>query len=72
MKFDVSLVARVSDEIGNSARRLKHYANSPNELQAEIQKLESNITSLKDLANGNQAAGANAESVQVVPDQNQT
>jgi DNA anti-recombination protein RmuC len=72
MKFDVSLVSRVSDEIGNSARRLKQHANSPNELQAEIQKLESNISSLKDLAQNNQAAGANAEAAQLAPDQNQT
>lgn len=72
MPFDVSLISRVSDEIENSARRLKQSANSPNELMAEVQKIETSISSLKSLTTGTNAAGANARTAQYAPNQNQS
>lgn len=72
MAFDVSLVSRVSEEIGHSARRLKEHVNSPNELIVELQKIESSINSLKNLTEGIDAAGMNATTTQHAPNQNQT
>lgn len=72
MVFDVSLISRLSEEIGNSARRLQQTANSPDEIITEVQKIESSINSLKAMAIGTNAAGVNANTPQHAPDQNQS
>jgi hypothetical protein len=72
MAFDVSLISRISDEIENSGKRLREIVNSPNELTAEVQKIESNINSLKSLTKGTKGAGANANTAQYAPNQNQS
>jgi hypothetical protein len=72
MQFDVGLISRVSNEIKESANRLQQHVNSPNELNMEIQKIESSINSLKNLSESAAPAGANAKTTQLSPDQNQT
>ncbi|MFB4162940.1 hypothetical protein ACE1TI_03660 [Alteribacillus sp. JSM 102045] len=72
MKFDVSLVSRMSDEIEESGKRIREMVNSPEELKSEVQKLESSLQSLKSLTEENNAAGANANTTQTYPDQNQS
>ncbi|SDJ04255.1 hypothetical protein [Alteribacillus bidgolensis] len=72
MKFDVSLVSRMSDEIEESGKRIREIVNSPEELKTEVQRLESNISSLKELTEADNGAGANANAMQTYPDQNQS
>ncbi|MFC5713840.1 hypothetical protein ACFPU1_13790 [Thalassorhabdus alkalitolerans] len=72
MRFDVSLVSRVSEDIEDSAKRLREIVNSPQELSAELQKIESCVRSLQSLSEGQNQAGANAANAQHAPDQNQT
>ena len=72
MQFDVSLVNRVAKEIEESGRRMQDFVNSPLELSAEIHKIQSSLNSIQSLTQVDQAAGANANTAQNVPDQNQS
>ncbi|SDI35406.1 hypothetical protein SAMN05192534_1385 [Alteribacillus persepolensis] len=72
MKFDVSLVSRMSDEIEQSGKRMREMVNSPYELQMELQKLESSLQSLKSLTENQSQAGSNANTTQTYPNQNQS
>jgi|GEM_PF-3130674 len=60
MPFDVSLVQRVGKEIMESGKRLQEYVNAPDELKAEMMKIEANLNSLQTLVQQAQSAGANA------------
>ncbi|AEI43645.1 hypothetical protein [Paenibacillus mucilaginosus] len=71
MQFDVSTVNRVAKEIEESGKRIQAAVNSPNELEAELQKLQSSMDSLQSLTQAG-AAGANANTAQNAPNQNQS
>ena len=72
MQFDVATVNRVAKEIEESGRRMQAFVNSPRELTSEIQKIQSSLASIQSLANLDQAAGANANTAQQAPNQNQS
>ena len=72
MQFDVSTVNRVAKEIEASGRRMQQIVNSPNELSAEIQKIRSSLDSIQSMTQANQTAGANANTAQYTPNQNQS
>lgn len=71
MSFDVGLVNRICSDIENTAKSLKQHVNSPNELTKEIQRIESNLESLRSMSQKIQGAGSNADA-QLTPHQNQS
>ncbi|WP_166245477.1 hypothetical protein [Paenibacillus turpanensis] len=70
--FDVSMVNRVAKEIEESGRRMQQIVNSPTELTAELNKVQSSLNSLQSLTQADRAAGANANTAQYTPNQNQS
>ncbi|WP_199618665.1 hypothetical protein [Paenibacillus alkalitolerans] len=72
MQFDISTVNRVAKEIEESGRRMQAVVNSPNELAAEIQKIQSSLDSIQSLTQAGRAAGANVNTEQHAPNQNQS
>ncbi|WP_426446144.1 hypothetical protein ACP26L_21255 [Paenibacillus sp. S-38] len=72
MQFNVSTVNRVAKEIEESGKRIQAAVNSPNELESELQKLQSSMDSLQSLTQAGRAAGANANTAQNAPNQNQS
>jgi hypothetical protein len=66
------LINRVAKEIESSAKRLQQNVNSPNELTMEVQKIQSSLNSLQSLTRNADGAGANANTAQYAPDQNQS
>lgn len=72
MQFDVATVNRVAKEIEESGRRLQANVNSPQELEAEIQKIRSSLDSIQSFTHADSWAGANVNTVQTIPNQNQS
>lgn len=60
MSFDIGLIQRVGKEIADSGSRLQDYVNAPDELQAELMKIQANVNSLNSLVQNTKSAGANA------------
>lgn len=71
MQFKASTANRVAKEIEESGRRMQ-VVDSPQELLSEIQKIQSSLNSLQALTQVDQAAGANANTAQQAPNQNQS